>query len=284
MYRPIRTFAPLFHSEPKLICAHRSIFLRQSRIFASAVNIGRLIQHFVQKVNPHIMRADSLTEYAMRTTPILSGFQLVLICLLMFGQLHPAFADPIHDGAARGDVQAIEQALATGADIDKRDDKGRAALHVAVLFGQTGSLGFLLDNGADIEAGKSIGWKPLHAAGRWNRLEAMALLLDNGANIDAGDDYGGTALHLSALVGKPGAVSLLLMHGAATDVQMLDGSTALHWAAYGGNIEIITELLAHNANPNIRNAEGLTPYEMAEKYGHEAAAMLIEKAMVAGNA
>ena len=81
----------------------------------------------------------------MRTTPILSGFQLVLICLLMFGQLHPAFADPIHDGAARGDVQAIEQALATGADINKRDDKGREALHVAVLFGQTGSLGFLLD-------------------------------------------------------------------------------------------------------------------------------------------
>ncbi len=151
----------------------------------------------------------------------------MLICLLMFGQLHPAFADPIHYGAARGDVQAIEQALATGADINKRDDKGRAALHVAVLFGQTGSLGFLLDNGAY-----------------------------NGANIDAGDDYGGTALHLSALVGKPGAVSLLLMHGAATDVQMLDGSTALHWAAYGGNIEIITELLAHNANPNIRNAEG----------------------------
>ena len=251
MYRPIRTFAPLFHSVPKLICAHRSIFLRQSRIFASAVNIGRLIQHFVQKVNPHIMRADSLTEYAMRTTPILSGFQLVLICLLMFGQLHPAFADPIHDGAARGDVQAIEQALATD---------------------------------ADNEAGNSIGWKPLHAAGRWNRLEAMALLFDNGANIDAGDDYGGTALHLSALVGKPGAVSLLLMHGAATDVQMLDGSAALHWAAYGGNIEIITELLAHNANPNIRNAEGLTPYEMAVKYGHEAAAMLIEKAMVAGNA
>ena len=73
-------------------------------------------------------------------------------------------------------------------------------------------------------------------------------------------------------------------NGAATDVQMLDGSTALHWAAYGGNIEIITELLAHNANPNIRNAEGLTPYEMAEKYGHQAAAMLVEKAMVAGNA
>ena len=251
MYRPIRTFAPLFHSVHKLVCAHLNIFLRQSRTFASAVNNGRLIQHFVQKVNPQIMRADSLTEYAMRITQTLSGFQLLLICLLMFGQLHPAFADPIHDGAARGNVQAIEQALATGADIDKRNDKVRAALHVAVLFGQTGSLGFLLDNGA---------------------------------NIDAGDDYGGTALHLSALVGKPGAVSLLLMHGAVTDVQMLDGSTALHWAAYGGNIEIITELLAHNANPNIRNAEGLTPYEMAKKYGHEAAAMLIEKAMVAGNA
>ncbi|MGB2284980.1 MAG: hypothetical protein ACPH66_09265, partial [Candidatus Puniceispirillaceae bacterium] len=70
----------------------------------------------------------------MRTTPILSGFQLVLICLLMFGQLHPAFADPIHDGAARGDVQAIEQALATGADINKRDDKGSAALHAESLL------------------------------------------------------------------------------------------------------------------------------------------------------
>ncbi|MGB0755270.1 MAG: ankyrin repeat domain-containing protein [Candidatus Puniceispirillaceae bacterium] len=65
---------------------------------------------------------------------------------------------------------------------------------------------------------------------------------------------------------------------------MLDGSTALHWAAYGGNIEIIAELLAHNANPNIRNAERLTPYEMAAKYGHGAAATLIEKAMIAGNA
>ena len=60
----------------------------------------------------------------------------------MFGQLHPAFADPIHDGAARGDVQAIEQALATGADIDKRDDKGRTALRVAVLFGRQARLAF----------------------------------------------------------------------------------------------------------------------------------------------
>ena len=167
------------------------------------------------------MRADSLTEYARE--PHLSYPDQLVPSPAMFGQLHPAFADPIRDGAARGDVQAIEQALATGADINKRDDKGRAALHVAVLFGQAGSLGFLLDNGADIEAGNSIGWKPLHAAGRWNRLAAMALLLDNGANIDAGDDYGGTALHLSALVGKLWAVSLLLMHGAATDVQMLMG-------------------------------------------------------------
>ena len=123
----------------------------------------------------------------------------------MFGHLHPAFADPIHDGAQEGDVQPLnrhwpQQALILISVMIKQG--GIAA--VAVLFGQTGSLGFLLDNGADIEAGNRIGWKPLHAAGRWNRLEAVALLLDNGANIDAGDDYGGTAMHLSALVGKPG--------------------------------------------------------------------------------
>ena len=42
----------------------------------------------------------------MRIIPTLSRFQLLLICLLMFDQLHPAFADPIHDGAAT-DVQML---------------------------------------------------------------------------------------------------------------------------------------------------------------------------------
>ena len=74
------------------------------------------------------------------------------------------------------------------------------------------------------------------------------------------------------------------MHGAATDVQMLDGQppcTGQPMAA----ISRLSQSCWHIMPTRIfAMPRGLIPYEMVEKYGHEAAAMLIEKAMVAGNA
>ena len=76
----------------------------------------------------------------------------------------------------------------------------------------------------------------------------------------------------------------MLEYGATPDVSMSDGSTPLHWAAFGGHIEIISDLLAHNANPNIINSEGLSAFDLALKHGHEDAATLLEKAMIANRA
>jgi len=72
-------------------------------------------------------------------------FTVLSFCFLLISSLfNVAHAAAIHDSTARGDIIAIEQALANGADIDERDHHGRAALHVAVLYGQTDSLGYLL--------------------------------------------------------------------------------------------------------------------------------------------
>jgi len=91
----------------------------------------------------------------------------------------------IHEAAGKGNIEAVKQNLAIGADVNKKDQSGATSLHNAVSWGHMSTVRFLIDNGANVNAVNGHGETPLHAAAFSGRKEILDLLMSNGANINA---------------------------------------------------------------------------------------------------
>jgi ankyrin repeat protein len=77
---------------------------------------------------------------------------------------------PIQGAAASGNLDAVKELLAKGADVAKADINGGTALHAAALYGHNDIVKLLVDKGADVNAvftsGPNKGATPLHFAAR----------------------------------------------------------------------------------------------------------------------
>lgn len=104
----------------------------------------------------------------------------------------------LHGIARAGDVVALQPFLASGADLDTRNDYGSTPLTIAVTFGRT---------------------------------ELVQALIKGGANLDLEGSGGSTPLHLAAFFGRTGLVQMLLASGADPLAQNAAGSTAYQVAA-----------------------------------------------------
>jgi len=91
----------------------------------------------------------------------------------------------IHVAAKGGNIEAVKQHLAAGANVNKKDQSGATSLHNAVSWGHMSTVRFLIDNGANVNALNGHGETPLHAAAFSGRKEILDLLMSNGANINA---------------------------------------------------------------------------------------------------
>lgn len=70
----------------------------------------------------------------------------------------------IHELAGQDDIEAISELLASGVDVNARDDEGCTALHFAADRGAAGAAQLLLSAGADVNAQDGDGQTPLHYA------------------------------------------------------------------------------------------------------------------------
>ena len=85
----------------------------------------------------------------------------------------------IWTAAARGDIEAVKQHLAAGADVNAKDDDGWTPLHQATDEGHKEIVELLIAKGADVNATDEDGETPLdHAEGlrSWPPLEDNCLL------------------------------------------------------------------------------------------------------------
>jgi ankyrin repeat protein len=146
---------------------------------------------------------------------------------------------PLTQAAARNDVAAVRQLLASGHKADEGGDS----------------------------------WTALIWASRSGSIEAMSLLLDSGADINrpgsTEDDWDATPLQHAILQRQPAAARLLLDRGA--DLNRGGGPaknlTPLFLAAGDTDPSIVKLLLAHGADPTLEDENGATPLSRAVSAG-----------------
>ena len=97
--------------------------------------------------------------------------------------------------AFTGDLAAMKQALAGGADPNTKDPQsGSSLLATAALMGHTEVVDLLLEHGADVNAKSRDGGTALHAAAFLGRAEIVKLLLDKGADTTLRNNIGSIAI------------------------------------------------------------------------------------------
>ena len=186
-------------------------------------------------------------------------FSIVCISLLFTACAEVGASDKnaqLIKAAENGDLQAVQTALAEGANINTKSNTG---------------------------------WTPLLSAAFSARTEVVKLLLEKGADVNAKENNGVTALMVAAFGGYTEIVNVLLEKGAEVNARTPDGATALMMAAMGaaeirvgGHTEIVKSLLEKGADIKVRANSGVTALELAKKGGRTDIVQLLEKAGTKG--
>jgi len=161
---------------------------------------------------------------------------------------------PLLATVVSGDIQAVEDLLARGADVNAKSERdlsarGLSALHSAAVFGHKDIAELLIEKGADVNA------------------KAEGSFWDEGI----------TALHGSCVKGQKGVAELLIAKGADVNAKSKKGYTPLHIAVTEGYRDVAELLIAKGAYVNAKNNEGETPLSVAEEKGHTEIVELLRK-------
>ncbi len=148
----------------------------------------------------------------------------------------------IHDAAAAGDINAVKQHIAAGADVN--ENVLGTPLHWATVNGHKEVAELLIAKGADVNAKDAVGNTPLYNTILFNAIvevhkEIAELLIQNGADVNAQDKNGNTPLHLAATSGLKEVAELLIANGADVNAKKKFGRTPLHGAATKGIAELL---------------------------------------------
>lgn len=95
-----------------------------------------------------------------------------------------------------GDLEAAEDFIAIGRDVNEADNDGRTPLHYAVAFDKHDVLTALIGASANLEAAENLKNTPLHYACGYGRGQCVETLIDAGANVHATNASGKTGLDL----------------------------------------------------------------------------------------
>ena len=185
--------------------------------------------------------------------------------------------------AHRGDLTALDAALAKRADLDLRDEQGRSAVHVAAFARQREVLRRLAAAGADLGALENDRYDAVTIAAVADDEETLRTLLALGASAKLiTSRYDGTALIAAAHLGHDGIVRQLIAAGAP-----LDHVNNLHWTAVieavvlgdGGprHQASLRALLEAGASPNLSDRSGRTPLALASGRGYAAMVKLLQQ-------
>jgi ankyrin repeat protein len=169
-----------------------------------------------------------------------------------------------------------------GVDAEKRDIRGRTALHEACSQGRLDLAKLLLDRNVDPGVQAYNGTTALLEFLRWdstantsgllghNRVSVETLvrsMLVKMEVVNAQGYQGRTALHMAAERGLTHIVNILLEHGASVSIIDSKGNTPLHLALSNGHRDTGDLLMEFAADPDVMNGEGEVPMYKAAGIG-----------------
>jgi len=133
----------------------------------------------------------------------------------------------IHEAAYDGNIEAVKQHLAAGADVNAKATRGFTPLHYAVmkkdiLHDHKEIVELLIDNDADVNAKDGSERTPLHLSaikGQYGgfHIKVVELFIAKGADVNAKDDNGKTPLDVAR---HPKIADLLRKHGGKTGEEL----------------------------------------------------------------
>jgi ankyrin repeat protein len=192
--------------------------------------------------------------------------------------------DGLHQAAWHGDAARLKGLVASGANLDARDARGRTPLHVATYARQREAIRLLAKAGAKLDLLEDDRYDAVTIASVADDADTLSLLLSLGT--DAGQTtsrYDGTALIAAAHLGHDEVVRRLIAAGAP-----LDHVNNLHWTAVIESIVLgdggprhqrtLAALLDAGASAKLTDRQGNTPLQLANARGYTAMARLLETA------
>jgi len=204
-------------------------------------------------------------------------------------------AEALVFAAQDGHTALIETLIRAGADLTwTTKDQGRTALAHAAIRGHVEAVQECISAGANVECADAQGWTPLHLAAAFHHAGVVRALAATGANLEAQGPGGERALGLCILQAGPGVsmqssvsfnekglnaasvvivtdldpkvmdtVRALLTAGVEVNAANATGRTALHHAAALLQPALADALLAAGARRDSTDAKGQTPLDVA---------------------
>lgn len=163
-------------------------------------------------------------------------------------------------------------------------DANDAVLYTAAQTGDLAAVAQAVAAGAEVNVGDRLKRTPLFAATYCNRPQVAGLLIDRGGNVNAKDFDGMSPLHVAAITGGVNVAKVLLDKGADIDSRDADDRTPLLLAAATDEADMVSLLVARGANVGLRDKNGLTAAGLAAKNGHGSIAARLKEAQAAARA
>jgi ankyrin repeat protein len=169
--------------------------------------------------------------------------------------------DPFLVAARKGDMPALEAALARRVDVEMEDGGQRTAMMRAAMYGRSAAVTRLAKAGANVNARFAMEFDtPLHMAVRGNHPDAVRALVAAGADMNARHNedtptpvmeavYKGRVEALAALVDARANVNV----GSAADTTVIDRSIEM------GNLALVKQLIRGGARVNDKGGPGWGP-------------------------
>jgi ankyrin repeat protein len=149
----------------------------------------------------------------------------------------------------------------------RRQDAPKS-VHDAAAMGDVDQINQFIEKGVDLNALDTFGYTPLKRAIDASQVEAVKALLQGGANPNTKDGEGTTPLIRAAITGEKDIIDALLAAKADTALKSRSGATAMHWGVQNARIDIVESLIAAGADVNATNTGGQTPLSIAQQRGN----------------
>ena len=191
----------------------------------------------------------------------------------------------LHTAVKDGDLAAVQEMTAEGADVRQLDALGVPPLQIAAALGHLDIARVLIEKGADVNFASRGKGTPLMVAAATHHPELIKLLICHHADLNKKAEDGRFPLLcpyrpvVVAVDRQIRCLRLLVANGARIDERGPEGNTALMTAArsglyirvtaaWFGNREAAAELLRLGADPGARNASHETAAMRAAERGH----------------